>query len=1062
MNFKSHCQLKIFLFFIVLITHSALSKDDKVAFKPMIPKLTVADPLDVVSNFVRRERAQQEPMTIKILALRAQFVRDSLKTTTGDGHFDLSDESDYKIDGPPHNRTYFEHQLLALHNYFYTVSKGQLGLEYQVYPPAEDAAYQMPNDMVYYSGEEDEEKQKQRWAELLRDAIEAAKADNPGFANYDAFIIFHAGVGNDFDFDFNETPFDIQSAFIDFATLQETLGQNETNYRGIPAGDNFYIQEGIILPEQQSQKGIDLGLLGTATLLMGSQLGMPSLFNTQTGRPGIGMWGLMDQGSFNFYGLIPAHPCAWMKLYMGWEEAVTVRTLDQAIIGTANTKSAPHLFKVPITASEYFLLENRQEDWNGDGMTFGRDEYGKRAQFDSLGTIAIEEGLRVITRVDEYDYGLPGSGILVWHIDENVIRDNLQSNTINDDPAHRGVDLVECDGPQDIGQQYAMFTPGYGTESGDYWDPFWDGNISHKYINDERPVSLTPYSIPTSNAHGRAVTHIEFTNFSGKDTLMTCRIGNTWHQPGFPQYTGQKFGEGTLNWIRLENNKNAVVAVALNGDIYGWTQDGSKIIDNDHTAHVTDYSGKTTVYPLALLASVGDSVFLPPVNMGFVDDDDNMDFAIVDKSGVMTIWSPADKDGDGQADLLQRLDLGERITSLPTPYGIGTESGYFYKLSAGEDGEFENLQKIKISDEPLFGVHQWTFVSETGTLTNLHVFTTVHGNVYAYDKDFQMIWQSKAFGGGTKFYPLSVTAFGDEKAQNPDPFTPLIIVSNDGQITFLDSEGHIVRKGISITPGEIKSAPGLGDVDGDGMPELLLSSESALYAFEINTGVSTLNFPLPVDNAATRSFLSSPLCFSNSSKNESFTFAATTGGFVLCFDAHGKLSADFPLSAGAPVTSSPLLLEKDAGSDEALLFVLADDGFLYAWNIDYATPAGGWQRFGGGYENNFNVHQYQDSETVVSADIMPKKRVFCYPNPAENGRTIIRYTLNEHVDHVSIRIYDIAGELVVQLNDGGVSQGDHEVEWDVSSIQSGAYIARVEAQAKSGHVVEFIKIAVVK
>ncbi len=1016
--------------------------------KPITSSLTKTDPLGVLSTFMSGHVVDAEPVEVNILALRAQFVEDSLKTTTGNGLFDLSNDSDYIIDRPPHNKTYFEHQLLALKNYFHTVSKGKLILNYQVYPPAEDAAYTMPHNMVYYSGEEDEERQKLRWAELLRDAVQAAKADNPTFENFDAFIVFHAGVGNDFAFDFNESPFDIQSAFIDFETLKETLGSNNPDYRGIEAGTNFYIQEAIILPEQQSQKGIDLGLLGTATLLMGSQLGLPSLFNTENGRAGVGMWGLMDQGSYNYFGLIPAQPCAWMKVYMGWEEPVVVHSLDQAILGTANTSSAPHLIKVPINSSEYFLLENRQEDWNGDRMTFGRDEFGKRAQFDSLGNIAIEEGLRVITRVDEYDYGLPGSGILIWHIDENVIRANLESNTINNDLKHRGVDLVECDGPQDIGQQYAMFTPGYGTEAGDYWDPFWSENLSHQYINGNGPVSLTPTSIPNSNGHGRVVTHIEFTNFSDKDTLMTFSISNDWHVPGFPQYTGQTFGEGALNKIILADGSEGIIAVAKNGDIFGWRMDGSKIIDNDETITVTDELGNETTYPLALMASVGDSVLLAPSVYNF-DFDDNWEIAIVDQSGIMSIWSPVDGDGDGRADLLARIDLGERITTTPTQQGIaGTENGNFIKFSV-LDGSVEINQTIKLANEPL--VFHNPHASDA--------FTTPSGDVYVLDYDgngLELRWQNSAYGHGDKYYIASIF-YNDDNQQKP-----YVIVSNDGYLTLIDEDGTVLNSETRISQDELVSAPALVDVDNDNYPELIVSTESRVAAFEINTGVPLLNYPIKLDNPG-KNQLAAPVFFQShlNGKPWPHTIIATTTGSIAAFDQNGNMIDGFPLSAGSAVTSTPLLA---FGEDyqSVNLFVLSEDGFLYSWNINRDSEfQKSWSRFGNGMNNSFKG----DGTAIppkISADLMPKKRVFCYPNPSEEGRTTIRYTLNDNVENVNIRIYDIAGELVTQLNNGGTFPGDHEVTWDVSNIQSGAYIARVEAQANSGNVVEFIKIAVVK
>jgi hypothetical protein len=65
-----------------------------------------------------------------------------------------------------------------------------------------------------------------------------------------------------------------------------------------------------------------------------------------------------------------------------------------------------------------------------------------------------------ITDVDELDWSVPGlkndtanfqGGILVWHIDENVIEAKIGSNTINTDIDHRGVDVEEAKGSQDIG-----------------------------------------------------------------------------------------------------------------------------------------------------------------------------------------------------------------------------------------------------------------------------------------------------------------------------------------------------------------------------------------------------------------------------------------------------------------------------------------------------------------------------------------------------------------------------------------------------------------------------------
>ncbi len=1050
------------VFFAFFGGSHVFSADRQVRLK-LAPVHRTVDPLNIAEAYLNGQSRSREPDTVRILALRVQFVKDSLKTTTGDGRFDLSKESEYLIDPPPHDKTYFEHQLVALRNYFTAASNGRLLLDFQVYPPAQDGAYEMPYNMVYYSGEENEEKQKLRWAELLQDAVTAAQAqDDPVFSDFDAFIIYHAGVGKDFAFDFTDTPFDIQSAFIDFSTLQETIGQNDPNYKGIPAGNDFYIREGIILPEQQSQKGINLGLLGTATLLLGSQIGMPSLYQTETGRAGIGMWGLMDQGSYNYYGLIPALPSAWEKLYMGWEDVVTVNSLQEAVLGAANTTSAPHIIKVPITSTEYFLLENRQEDWNGDRITYGRDESGVRVKFDSLGNIVAEEGLGVITQIDEYDYGLPGSGILIWHIDEQVIRNNLASNTINNDPERRGVDLVECDGPQDIGQRYSMFTPGYGTEAGDYWDAYWSGNISHKYINGDNPVEFSSTSIPPSFGYGRTVTHIRISNFSDKDTLMTFSVDNEWHVAGFPQYTGQDFGEGALTQTRLANGDVGIIAVAKNGDIFGWRKDGSKIIENDDQATLTDASGQTTTYPLAIMAHVGNPVSLPPVVIGYgVDKTDHI--MVIDDAGMLTIWSTTDADGDGRADLVDKLALEQRVTTIPTGLsGVGAEDGSFLTFRLDNDGLLVGYDKTVLTNEALFCHHNWQFTDRDGTVAALEIFTTKTGAVLAFQRTnggLDLVWSENAYGDGDRFYAASaVNEFIQGKKGQP-----LVIVSGDGYITLFDAQGHILNERRRITDSGIVSAPAMGDVDGDGLPELLIAGESFFGAFEITTAVATLNFPVNVDNSAAGApHLAAPLWFNNDAQsNASFAIAASSSGLIYSFNEMGAVSPGFPTPAGGAIVSTPLLVNVGAqGNDGVVLYALAGDGFLYAWNLN-APFVTIWRQFGSSTTNSF-TYSSEGKRSEVPNDIMPKKKVFCYPNPTERGHTFIRYTLNDDVDRVSIRIYDIAGSLVTQFDDGGTFPGDHEVAWDVANIQSGAYIARVEAQASTGSVVEFIKIAVVK
>jgi len=182
-------------------------------------------------------------------------------------------------------------------------------------------------------------------------------------------------------------------------------------------------------------------------LMFGSQLGLPILFNPDTGLPGIGVFGLMDQGSGNFSGLLPAEPCAWSKVFLGWEAPIEIREGDNIPIAASRASNQNKIYKIPIDSKEYFLLENRHRDFDNDNVAIGSDADGKRIEFTWTGegvpTIAHNPGIGVITQVDEYDFGLPKflfyqgellvveAGIHIWHIDERVIEANFASNRVN-------------------------------------------------------------------------------------------------------------------------------------------------------------------------------------------------------------------------------------------------------------------------------------------------------------------------------------------------------------------------------------------------------------------------------------------------------------------------------------------------------------------------------------------------------------------------------------------------------------------------------------------------------
>jgi hypothetical protein len=91
---------------------------------------------------------------------------------------------------------------------------------------------------------------------------------------------------------------------------------------------------------------------------------------------------------------------------------------------------------------------------------------------------------------------------------------------------------------------------------------------------------------------------------------------------------------------------------------------------------------------------------------------------------------------------------------------------------------------------------------------------------------------------------------------------------------------------------------------------------------------------------------------------------------------------------------------------------------------------------------------------------MPAKKIYNYPNPNIDDFTYIRYFLTDNSD-VNIKIFDLAGDIVDSFKGPGDGGVDQQVKWNVSDIESGVYLCRVEAKSEGKSEVRIIKIMVV-
>lgn len=262
----------------------------------------------------------------------------------------------------------------------------------------------------------------QRPDALARDALRAftavatAASDREALARGGALVVFFAGSGREANAR-GGSPDDPWS-----------------NYTALtPPEGNF--SEAIVVAEREEVRTAEgtleaLSPFGVLVHEFGHLLGLPELY-APSGRTheGIGVWGLMGQGTWVGRGDHPPHPEAWSKVQLGWADVETIERTRRGIT-LRPIEEEPRVLRVPIDPArpdEYYLLEYRRR----------------------IGA----------------DARLPGEGLLVWHVDDG--RRSFRHAQI--DPKHKLLHLVEADGRGDLD----LGLP-HGGNRGDATDP-WVG-----------------------------------------------------------------------------------------------------------------------------------------------------------------------------------------------------------------------------------------------------------------------------------------------------------------------------------------------------------------------------------------------------------------------------------------------------------------------------------------------------------------------------------------------------------------------------------------------------------
>ncbi|MGH8015826.1 MAG: hypothetical protein ACREBV_06510, partial [Candidatus Zixiibacteriota bacterium] len=498
------------------------NKDNKVRFPCLTP--SVEDVIDLGLNRASRWSLPKQALsaafldTIKILVLRYNFQFETVdnRNSTGRGQLDLSrplanptDSAIYYnavghlVDPPPRDSQYFDAHLRALRKYYEHVSEGKITLSWDIFPPARDSVYTLPQPMSYY-GPCNFDSVVIGLENYFIDCISLADSVSTEivFANYESIFLFHAGSDRQNDIGFPETCNDLFTGFISFG---DSIAVD---------GGATYVRTALILAETASQDNRGTALNAVIAHEFGHQLGLVDIYSTYNFLSQLGDFELMDNNGFGtgidfgfdvgqIFGAIPLFPSAWSRAHLGFVDVVDYRqNADLRLVAAEVVSSGIKIARVPISENEYYLLENRIVETDGKQTALLADSATSVFQW----PVDITKNF-----TGEYDFLMPGSGLLIYLVDESVAGldydndgvNNFDDNDLQWDADKKFLTLIEADGIINFGGYYRA---GFGREEDMY--------------RDDRNTSFTPNTNPPSTDNTGNNTRVRITDIS-RDTLTT-------------------------------------------------------------------------------------------------------------------------------------------------------------------------------------------------------------------------------------------------------------------------------------------------------------------------------------------------------------------------------------------------------------------------------------------------------------------------------------------------------------------------------------------------------------
>lgn len=288
-------------------------------------------------------------------------------------------------------------------DYFIASSDSAFAPQFDVYGP-----YTASQNMAYYGEQVSEDQHDAHAAELIIEACRLAEAAGVDFSIYDT-----------------DSDNVLDNVFIYYAGHNQAEGggvntiwphQSNLRSRSIRLSGKS-LATYACTSEYSGANGTRRATIGTFCHEFGHVLGLPDFYDTDYKIYTVSNWDIMCSGSYNNSGNTPPVYTSYERFFLGWTKPVQLTEKGEYFLEPLETSNKAYL----LAASEHNMI-GRSPSPNEFFMLEYRQHVGW----------------------DEHENSLPGTGMLVWHIDYNATAWN--NNVPNNGPDIIRMHLEEANG----------------------------------------------------------------------------------------------------------------------------------------------------------------------------------------------------------------------------------------------------------------------------------------------------------------------------------------------------------------------------------------------------------------------------------------------------------------------------------------------------------------------------------------------------------------------------------------------------------------------------------------